>query len=219
MKIRDYIRYKMDVKYELLVYPQEIGLENMTPEQGEEYVQWFLSKIPERMEYFRNRCAEDLGISVDELDYSPESLILVWRWFLKTARMEKVPREQLVQQRKAAGVLGDSFSATKVFSVATHFIMYDIAMYVGQCFVLNYPSLHWCFCPQPEDSVTVNQPAITQFHVVIEMNLPKFRVVEADSEFYPIHMVGVQAASFYRNAQKETDLYNIFMKWAGWIVS
>ena len=215
MRIAEYLRFKRDVNYSLLVYPNGgVVPENMTPSEGKTYCKWFISSIPERMEYFRNRCANDSGISVDDLDYSAESLILVWRWFLKTARMERTPKAMLAGMKQRAGALGDFAAPKKILTVATHFIMYDIAMYVGQCFVLNHPNLKWCYWPQPQDSVTVNQPAIARFHVVVESS---FGTMESESNFYPVHMVGIQAAKLYRKAQTENDLYDVFVQWSAWI--
>lgn len=213
MNLRNFIRYKRDVKYHLLVYPSGIVPQNMTPEQGEEYCNWFISKIPERMEYFRRRCALDQFLSPDVLDYSPESLLIVWRWFLKIARTEKTPKETRRQMAPQAKVFGDSYIPQRVLSVATEFILHDIAMYVGECFVHNRPSLRWCYVPQVDNCVYRNQPAISTFHIVMDICGTR---MEGNDNFFPIHMVGVQAAGILHGTEKEADLYNIFMKWLDW---
>ncbi len=125
-------RFKNDVKYDILVSPFGYDYYNMTPKEATANFEWFLSIIPERMDYFRNRCSNDLRISVDLLDYSAESLILVWRWFLSVARMEKTPKDILKKMREGAELFGDSFINQKQFTVSSQFMMRDIGIYVGQ---------------------------------------------------------------------------------------
>lgn len=220
MNISNWMRKIRDVKYDILVYPSAIVPQNMTPEQGEEYCNWFFSKIPERMEYFRRRCALDQLISPDLLDYSPESLVLVWRWFLGIARTEKTPQAYRAAMESGAKIFGESYIPRRVLSVISQFILHDIAMYVGECFVRNKDSLYWCYIPLEKEDICYNQPAVSRFRIVTEIPLPKGETmtVEGDADFHPIHMVGVQAARILHGAAKENDLYNIFMKWLNWAI-
>ena len=207
---RKLIRYIQDVKYDLLVPPLGLDFYNMTPKQAGENFEWFISKIPERMEYFRNRCSRDLKISFEELNYSADSLMPVWRWFLQVARIEKTPQEELEKMEEASKVFGDSFINWEQFTISTRFIMRDIGMYVGQCYVLKYPQLHWHYYTKPKNDIMVKQPLIAGFRA-------RDKEKESDVFFQPIHMVEVQAAKLFSKAQKETDLYDIFIKWMEYI--
>lgn len=42
----------------------------------------FISSLPERLDYFCLKCVLDLQIKPKMLDYSADSLHLVWSWFL-----------------------------------------------------------------------------------------------------------------------------------------
>lgn len=203
----NYLRFLRDVKYDLLVPPLGIDYTNMTSKQAKDSFEWFISKIPERMNYFRNRCAQDLNIPVEKLGYTTESLVFVWKWFINTARMEKTPKEELEKMQEAAKIFGESFINREQFTVATKFIMRDIGMYLGECYVLNYPNLYWTYKTKPKSSVTVNQPLIAGFRA-------SYMGKEGDIFFPPIHMVGVQAAKIYDQSQNVQDLYDIFVKWA-----
>ena len=160
----NWFRYNKDVQYDLLVPPLGLDFYNMTPKQAKENFEWFISKIPERMEYFRNRCTSDLNIRKESLDYSADSLILIWRWFLKTARMEKTPNEILDKMKQGAKVFGESFINWEQFTVATQFIMRDIGMYIGQSYVLNYPRLYWHYYTKPKNEVNAKQPVVAGFY-------------------------------------------------------
>jgi len=201
-----YTRFLNDVRYDLAVPPQGIDYGNMSKKTAKEAFDWYIAAIPGRMQYFRTRCAADLGIPVETLDYSPESLIPVWRWFLRTARTEDTPKEELAWMMEQAKIFGESFITRKVLSVATEFIVRDISMYIGECFLKECPKLYWTYRDKPKSSVTVNQPVIAGL------------VISAGGQTKPtafavIHMVGVQASKVLSKDAEETDLFKIYQIW------
>lgn len=204
------LRFKRDIRYDILVPPLGLDFYNMTPKQAKENYEWFISKIPERMEYLRKRCADDLNISIEKLDFSPESLILVWRWFLKTARIEKTPKEALERMKEGAKLFGESFINREQFTVVTQFIMRDIGMYLGQAYALNYPQLYWHYYTKPKNEVNAKQPVIAGFYF-------KDSFTEGDATINPVAFAEGAAGSIFDGIQKETDLYDLFMKWTQWI--
>ncbi len=206
----NYYRFIKDIKYDLLVSPFGYDYYNMTKKQAAMNFEWFLAVIPQRMEYFRNRCAADLHIPVDLLDFSPQSLKLVWRWFLQTARMEKTPKDTLEKMEEGAKVFGDSFINKMQFTVVTQFIMKDIAMYVGQSFVSNYSRLHWSYYTKPKNEISAKQPIIAGFYI-------KDSLAEGDMTVNPLFIVEGAATNFYSQSQSETDIYDDFMRYLRWI--
>ena len=61
------------------------------------------------MTYFRERCSHDLRIAINSLNFSADSLILIWRWFINTARMEKTPKYNLREMIKQSELFGSSY--------------------------------------------------------------------------------------------------------------
>ena len=206
----NWLRFSKDVGYDFLFPPLGLDFYNMTPKQARENFEWFISVIPERMEYFRNRCASDLSITVELLDYSAESLKLVWRWFLKTARMEKTPKAEMKKMKEAAKIFGESFVNGEQFTVSTQFIMRDIGIYIGQSYVLNYPQLHWHYYTKPKSEMNAKQPVIAGFYV-------KDHITEGDVNINPMGFVNGAASNFFDNTQKVTDVYDLYMHWVKWI--
>ena len=206
----NWFRYNKDVQYDLLVPPLGLDFYNMTPKQAKENFEWFISKIPERMEYFRNRCTSDLNIRKESLDYSADSLILIWRWFLKTARMEKTPNEILDKMKQGAKVFGESFINWEQFTVATQFIMRDIGMYIGQSYVLNYPRLYWHYYTKPKNEVNAKQPVVAGFYF-------KDQFTEGEVNVNPMSFVDGAASRFYSKTQNENDIYDSYMQSVKWI--
>ena len=208
--LKNYIRFRKDVRYNLEVPPQGIAYGKMSKKTAKEAFEWYIDAIPRRMAYFRKRCSDDLRIPIETLDYSAESLIPVWRWFLQTARTEDTPEEELAWMLEGAKIFGESFISRKVLTVATQFIVRDISMYVGECFLKESPKLYWTYRDKPKDSVTVNQPVIAG--LISKKDEQIFPMV-----FAPIHMVGVQAGKVLTNETKETDLYNVYQFWRKYI--
>ena len=202
-------RFISDIKYDLLVPPLGLDFVKMTPKQSKENFDWFMQKITERTMYLINRCSKDIKASPDELKFSPETLKIIWRWFLKTARMEKTPNDELEQMKKQFAHLGESFINKEKFTVVTEYIIRDIGMYLGQVFTVNYKNIYWDYYTKPKNDFFVNRPQLFGF---VDNNYnPPFKPT-----FEPIHMTGVQAAKLFDNTHKETDLYDIFMKWKEW---
>ena len=206
----NWLRFKKDVQYDLLVPPLGLDFYNMTPKQAEENFKWFISKIPERMDYLRNRCAADLRIPIESLDFSSESLIIVWRWFLNTARIEKTPKETLEKMKDGAKIFGESFINREQFTVATQFIMRDIGMYIGQSYVLNYPKLYWHYYTKPKNEINAKQPVIAGFYI-------KDDFTEGDYFINPVSFAERSANNIFDKTQKENDVYDLFLKWVRWI--
>jgi len=213
-----YMRYKNDIDdYEWLIPPFEFplgvsDLSNMTKKQAQEYFDWFIPKIPERVEYLRNRCAKDLSISVKELDFSPDSLKPLWVWFLKIAKVEKMPDELLAKRQEHFGHLKVSaiFENDNQLSVVTQFIIRDIGMYLGKVFTDNYNSITWNYLAKPKRDIHVNKPQLFGF---VDTNYtPPFELT-----FEPIHKTNVQAGKLISNTQKETDLYDIVMRFVDYV--
>lgn len=204
MNQNNILRFKKDIRYDLLVPPLGFDFQGMTSKQAQSNFDWFISKIPERTDYLTTRCSEDLKISRTCLDYTAESLTLIWKWFLQTARVEKPPKEELEKMKVTAKIFGESFINYEQFSVATKYIIRDIGMYTGQCFVLNYPILHWDFRTKPKNSIMVNKPLIAGFSTT-------YKGRTGELLFEPMQMVEVQAAKIFDKTQDDSDLCNIYL--------
>lgn len=206
----DYLRFFKDIPYDFLVSPYGYHFRDMTPAQANGSFSWFMEHIPERVQYLRTRCAKDLDIAAALLDYAPESLVLIWRWFLKSARTQKTPKEELAKMEEGAKVFGQSFINRTQFTVATLYMLLDIGMYLGQCFVKNYPALTWAYYTKPKTDVYVNQPVISGFQVT-------YRGQQGPISFPPLHMARTQAGKLFAHTQDEQDLFNLFEYWRNYV--
>jgi len=202
------LRFKKDVQYDLLVPPLGFDFASMTPKQTRENFEWFISKIPERMDYFRNRCASDLNIPMEILDYSPDSLIPVWRWFLKIARIEKTPKDEVAEMERKVGHLGEHWIIRERLTVVSQFILRDIGMYLGETFIKTYISIHWDFFMKPKNEVSAKRPVLFGF-VYVD---PKDKSQSTSMPFDPIGILDYEGHKIVSKTQKETDLLDVFLE-------
>ena len=205
-----WMKFVKDIKYDLLIPPLGLECSKMTPKQAKENFNWFISKIPERMEYFRKRCSSDMNIDIEKLDFSTQSFLHVWTWFLKTAQVEKTPKNEVEKMKVKYAQFGDTWIEYERFSVATEYILRDIAMYLGQAFLHLGDFITWSYVTKPKNLIHVNSPILVGF--VDNRYDPPFR-----PQFDPIGAVRGQALKLLSKEVKETDLLDIFTKWTEYI--
>lgn len=206
--------FKKNYKYDILIphLDFELDFDKMTPEQTKEYFNWFLQQIPSRIKYLSFKCAEYLSLPQDKLNLSPESLILVWRWFLEVAQVGKTPKRELKRLKHALSTFPKSFrqyvvkDCSEALTIGTEYILRDIGMYIGEVFNTHYHHIKWGYYSKPKSDIFVNKPVLLGFKDTSFD--PPFELV-----FEPIHMVGVQAANLFDKSQNEYDLLTLYEKW------
>lgn len=201
-----------DIEYDMDFPPTGIDYDSWDKHTADRYFKWFIEQIPIRMEYFQKRVADDLKIEKLLLDYSPESLITVWDWYIKVAIIEDVPAETIkrIKQSPAYNLFGESYINKEQLSLNSILIQRDIGMYLAQVFLKESPKLQWTYEHDPPSkkvkNVFNNRPALTGF---IGVNHPY--------SFEPIHMVGVQGISVLEGDAKKQDLFDLYNQYSEWL--
>ncbi len=191
--------------YVPLVPPIQKSPIDFTHSETEAYFAWFTGHIDERAEYLRNRVARDLQIPVDGLNFSIESLKPVWKWFLDIADYDK----RLARKFHSA----DAFTLVKSpLSVNSLCAIRDIGMYVGKMFTTRYPCLSWTVKTKPKNYISVNEPLLVGF-VDDDPSYPK----PFYPDFEPCGVVYTLALGLFDQTAREDDLYDVCMKFSGWI--
>lgn len=209
-----------DRKYAPLIPPFDKAPVLFSKEETDAYFNWYMEHIDARCDYLRQLIAEDDRIPVGKLDYSMKSLLPVWRWFLRRARVvrKKLPRpyeKVTVISRETGGKpVKKVLKYDEFFDVKTEMMIRDIGMYVGKMFILNYPGrIRWNLVRKPKNYIHVNEPLLQGFEKRCEgaKNNPFY------PDFEPIHMTHVQAASLFDGKANADDLYNLCRMWSEWI--
>lgn len=205
------MRYLNDIhNYNICLPPYGYNYYNMTPKQARTQYAWFISVIPERVEYLKKRIADDLKVKTDLLDYSADSLKLLWEWFIGIARIEKTPPNELEKMKEGAKVFGESFINYEQFTVVTRYIMRDIAIYIGESFVNNYPMLKWSYCDLPKNYVDSREPVISGFYI-------KDEFTEGEMFVNPMGIVVGAGSHFFTGKPNKNDIYNSYVDLIRWV--
>ena len=189
------------MEYEMADYPYEYpGFKNMTKKQAEQYFNWYIGIIDERIEYLQKYINADVGNFY--LDFTPESLVSLWKWFEPKIYLEELPQEWYEERLAKQPEWAREFIKKEDLSRETKKILIDIATYFGETFVRNYPNkLHWDYVKKPKSDVSYNRPVIKGFLC---------------SDFDPYLISTTSCYRFLRNDER-ADLYQLYLVWLKWI--
>ncbi len=211
---------KEDVQqnYEPLPLPIDKPFEKLSKQEAKRYFDWFISHVDERSDYVRSNVAEFLDLSLNALDFSMESIIPVWKWFLQAAEIQPTPKLRLNQLRNAlvARHKPEQFidyiveANNKELSLLSLYMIRDIGMYTGKSFLMNYPVLKWGYHTDTKKDSFANIPQIFGF-VNYSYNPP------FEMQFDPIHYAEMAAGNLLVGSATENDLYDFCMRWVKWV--
>jgi hypothetical protein len=161
------------VEYPLMVPPFVIkNFEKMSVREAQTHFDWYVSEIPERIELIRKAYKETDDGEIEELDFTPESLVNVWAWFIP--RIITVPKseEEIAEElRNSPDWLKDTIMKNnKKLSTGTLSLGMDIAIYFGEIFIKNFEGLTWGFVTKPKSLAYVNRPVILGFRTGVELD-------------------------------------------------
>lgn len=126
--------HKKKIDYDILIPPINKQFKNFTKKEAESYFEWYKNQLNPRIEYLRKYSGVDL-------DYSVNSLVDIWGWFLKIAETEKAPKAKTEEIRNRLKSLPKEIiedvlnEQSRQFSLETEYIIRDIAMYFGEVYV------------------------------------------------------------------------------------
>lgn len=191
--------------YDILIPKLGKSIFKLTEEEAAAYFEWYMEQVPQRVSYVSQVCAKELHIPVERMDCSPESLLLLWKWFRKRAKTE--PAILSEEEKKHPAYANGMFHNTRQLTLETEYIIRDIGMYLGETIRKNHPQIYWAYNTKPKRSMFVNHPLLKGF---VDMTTG----VPFQAEFEPIHMAGVQASKILLHKSRETDLYDIYIIWS-----
>lgn len=192
--------------YRPLIPSIDKPFERLSESEARNYFNRYVDTIDERIAYLRSW-------SKLNLDFSEQSLIDVWEWFLRKAAIVKTSRkdrERVIEQLsdKPSDFIAHVLQAKEqTLSIESEYLIRDIAMYLGALFVQNCRPIHWTYFTEEDKAGSfVNQPVLYGF--IEKDSVPIYMPV-----FEPNHMVRVRAFRIVRNKAKSTDLYDLYKIW------
>ncbi len=172
----------------------------LTPKQAGEYFKWFKSEIPYRLELLWEYIQGDFP-EIRIGNFSPESLVLLWKWF--ETKIEQVPmsgKEIEYQVAKYPQWIEDEIrkESTKYTDITLSLAL-DIAIYLGEMIVKNYPYLYWGYRTKPKNEFSANRPVI-------------LRLKSKRQYFDPSRIVFVNMIKSCKK-HEERSLYDLYRYW------
>ena len=154
--------------YEGVNPPLEKDFYSLSKEEALSYFDWFIGVIPERVELLRKACKSD-GVG-DILDYTPESLVPLWRWYLGDVQIVPISQEKHEAQLAAApDYLKENVRRYEIAG-GYRLIAWDISIYFAECMLRACPTLRWGVVFKPKNYIHLNMPVLVGFEHDQDMN-------------------------------------------------
>ena len=176
----------------------KIPFPEKTKKQARQHLEWFLELLPNRISDLKDMISQTDPSLLDKLDYSPQSLIFIFEWFLNRAVIMKRSREDIKSQKESL----PDFLKGQPGNITTHTLspeslslLYSIGVYMGECFVKHDQRLKWGIGPGTK-VVGANEPVILGF----KKNIP----------FIPFWLMETIAVKVSENRGIVTGLYDLF---------
>lgn len=190
--------------YVLMEPPFEMKeFHEMNKREAQQYFDWYMSQVPVRLKQLKEAYAETSGRDSGELDFSPQSLVPLWSWFLPWVAYEPKTAEEIQEElAKLPEWLHESFlEAPYDLSTGTLTLAADIAVYFAEVFRKKYPNLEWGFVIKPKSFMHVNRP-------ILKDNNSTF-ILEPQ---HLLHVITLEAAE---NNLDQEALINLYTIWEG----
>ncbi|MCR5457867.1 MAG: hypothetical protein K6F14_07305 [Clostridiales bacterium] len=152
------------MKYERIEYPYNFyGFDEMTNKQAKQYFEWYMSVMEERIAYLEHYVNND-GTTI-KLDYSRDSLIVLWKWFETKIYLEEKPIEEYERELTETQECFREYVSKESLSIETKRIMSDVAVYYGETFRRCFPiDLHWDYVRGGRCHVSYHRPVLYGFN-------------------------------------------------------
>jgi hypothetical protein len=135
------------------------SLGNMSKKEALKYFNWYLAHQQERISYLS-------AFSGVVLDFSEQSLVNLWAWYLGVVRVEKVMSDEKASTRSLLAGLSEELidlcidvNPTKLSSQSLQ-ILWDIQRYFAEFFVHNHKKLRWVCQNTRKSDIYFNHPQI-----------------------------------------------------------
>ena len=158
------------MEYEYMISPvKNYDFFEFTKEEAKIYFNWYMEEKGHRIEMLEEY-VHNAGVDID-FDYSPESLIPLWRWYETIIVSEKKTEEEIEKEKmKMPEWLHSQISEEKISMNTLKFGM-DIAIYFAEVMIRNSDGkLHWGYVTKPKNYINVNRPVVSGFKAGKELD-------------------------------------------------
>lgn len=187
------------MRYKPVEFPFETtDFYSLNAKQAKEFFEFYIKEIPGRMEFLREYLLYD-GVEID-FDYSPESLITLWAWYLSKVKIRKKSKMELIMEASKHPRWMKESIMEDMYDVSTGDVYFwDVAIYFAEVIVRNNPAIHWGYFTKPKNYVSVNRPVLVGFKNNMDMD--------------PNLIVDNLSGGIARKGKNERALYELYYVW------
>lgn len=161
----------MSFEYPLMEPPFEVPhYKDMTIQEAKQLFDWYIAEIPNRIELLLRACRATGGQLSEKLDFTSDSLILIWDWYKN--KIKTIPRstEEINAMKQRLPLFTHGDIKTWDLDRGTQVLAMDISIYFAEIFVRQFPNIKWGYLIKPKSHVDLNQPILIGFKNNDDMN-------------------------------------------------
>lgn len=173
----------------------------LTKEEVKEFFNNYIKESPKQIDILTSKIEEWTNgeCKKEEYDYSPESLIKLWKIVkFKMRIVSRLPEEDIEVPK---WVRESSFYESKKFTYETKVLIIRVAYYLAEVLLRNNHQLQWGVGELDENKnyLYANRPVIQGF--------------KGESELSPIDIIEVSAYKLAHGNVSDEQLYNTYKIW------
>ena len=208
-----------------LAYPYKIDFLKCSYNEALKYYNWWCEHLSARVSYVCKKAHEHTKIRKDIFDVSPESLILIWRWFTKLAGIYDA---LTIIDENNNNILKQP-CVTPQNKLMLDYIITDITMYFGAVVTGYHVTVNWILPEFSPHKNIINQPVLGGF-TVKSNDLSRIDIFDDNSDFKlknlkgsdnlpdpsyklfinPHQLVKIAARRLFKGTGFETDLLKMY---------
>lgn len=192
------------MEYSLMTPPFQIkNFDEMSEKDAKEHYDWYISEIPNRLKLLEKALNVLKPNQEVKFDFSKESLIGLWSWYLDNAEIIQKTEEEY--QKEVANSTPMTRTSIKKEKIATGWlaIAMDISIYFAECLVKNNEALQWGVVTKPKSLACVNKPVIIGFNHNMQLDAT--------------NILFVQTRKVLKGVKKKDALLQLYDNWVNHI--
>lgn len=168
-----------------------------------EIFKWYTDDIPARLDQLQKCIDADVNGTV-QLTRGKDSLRPLWSWLVANIQLQELTESDLKESLDAVPKWLHEYIVAGKYKLTTESLSIgmDVAIYLGEVFVHEFPQIYWGFFTKPKSRVSVNEPVLLGFENGLDMN-PR-RIVDT---------LMWQCA----NGKSSEGLYEVFEIWSKFV--
>lgn len=165
--------------YKLMIPPMRIGrYEDMKKKDAKKHFDWYISEVPKRIEQLRLLLVNFESESSVILDFTPQSLIELWNWYINNVEILDKTEIELENEKSERGIYITKNILKNKISIEWLAIAVDIGIYFAECMIKNCNNLKWDVIYKPKSLMCVNKPVVVGFKSNIQMDSANLMLVQ-----------------------------------------